>query len=300
VFPSPAPAPVSAWRPPLYPTPWALSPYDHFYFARPIAADEVNWPLWDYRYGGSFFADVIHTGVDIPATQGTPVLAAGSGKVIWAGYGLYRGVEDPTDPYGLAVALAHDFGYGGQSLYTVYGHLDRVDVMRGQYVQVGEVVGIVGETGRVTGPHLHFEVRVEDNDYFTTRNPELWLVPPQGWGVLAGRVMDSAGQVKLGQEVIVHSLSSGQNWMARTYGAEAVNSDPYYRENVVIGDLPSGRYEIRIPYAGFNYVLEIEIMPGIVNYFTMRGHGGFNTALPPDPGEAFVPPTAPPGEAPGP
>ena len=85
VFPDTGPAPVSAWRPPLYPIPWAPTPYDHFYFARPIAADEVNWPLWDYRYGGTFFENVVHTGVDIPAPQGTPVLAAGSGKVIQAG-----------------------------------------------------------------------------------------------------------------------------------------------------------------------------------------------------------------------
>jgi murein DD-endopeptidase MepM/ murein hydrolase activator NlpD len=254
----------------------------------------VNWPLWDYRYGGSFFADVIHTGVDILATKGTPVLAAGSGKVIWAGYGLYRGAEDPTDPYGLAVAIAHDFGYGGQNLFTIYGHMDRIDVMRGQWVDVGEPLGIVGETGKTTGPHLHFEVRVEDNNFFTTRNPELWLVPPQGWGVLAGRIMDSAGQLKTSQDVIVHSLSSGQNWLAKTYGAETVNGDPYYQENLVIGDLPAGEYEIRVPYAGFNYVLEIEILPGVVNYFSMRGHSGFSTALPPDPGEVFLPPTEPP------
>jgi murein DD-endopeptidase MepM/ murein hydrolase activator NlpD len=115
VFPTPAQAPVSAWRPPLYPTPWAPSPYDHFYFSRPVAADDINWPLWDYRYGGSFFANTIHTGIDIQAPRGTQVLAAGSGKVIWTGYGLYRGIYDTTDPYGLAVAIQHDFSYQGDN-----------------------------------------------------------------------------------------------------------------------------------------------------------------------------------------
>ena len=158
VFPTPGPAPVSAWRPPLYPTPWAPSAYDHFYFARPIGADEVNWPVADYRYGGEFFEDVIHTGVDIPATKGTTVLAAGAGEVIWAGYGVYRGGYDITDPYGLAVVIRHDFGYQGQPLYTIYGHLDQVDVAEGQFVTTGQPIGLVGETGRVTGPHLHFEV----------------------------------------------------------------------------------------------------------------------------------------------
>ncbi|MDZ4185369.1 MAG: hypothetical protein U1D97_10375, partial [Desulfuromonadales bacterium] len=70
------------WRPPLSDPPWALSPYDHFYFTRPIAADKVNWPLADYRYGGIFFgADIIHTGIDLPNPRGTPVMAAAPGKV---------------------------------------------------------------------------------------------------------------------------------------------------------------------------------------------------------------------------
>lgn len=288
VFPAQGPAPVSAWRPPLYPTPWALSLYDHFYFARPIAADEVNWPLWDYRYGGIFFDNVVHTGVDIDAPKGTPVLAAGSGQIIWAGYGLYLGGEDPKDPYGLAVAIQHDFGHENQKLFTVYGHMDRVDVVKGEYVEVGDVLGVVGETGRVTGPHLHFEVRLGDNDYFTTRNPELWLVPPQGWGVVAGRVTDSTGELRHAQDVVIHSLSSGQNWLAKTYGPEAVNSDPYYRENVVVGDLPAGRYEVRIPYAGVNYVLEVEVEPGQVTYFNFRGRVSFTSGSPPTP--EYTPP----------
>ncbi len=66
-LPTPGPAPQSLWRPPLYETPWALSPYDHFYFSRPIAADEVNWPEADYRYGGIFFSsDIVHTGMTSP------------------------------------------------------------------------------------------------------------------------------------------------------------------------------------------------------------------------------------------
>ena len=82
-FPTPMPAPVSLWRPPLYDVPWALAPFDHFYFVRPIAADEVNWPLPNYRYGGIFFGtEIVHTGIDIPAPRGTPVLAAGAGIVI--------------------------------------------------------------------------------------------------------------------------------------------------------------------------------------------------------------------------
>jgi murein DD-endopeptidase MepM/ murein hydrolase activator NlpD len=134
-FPEAPPPLTTAWRPPLYPVPWAKAPQDHFYFIRPIAADDINWPLWDYRYGGVFFENVVHTGIDIVARIGTPVVAAGSGKVIWAGSGLYRGENDPDDPYGLAVAIQHDFSYQGEALYTIYGHMDRVDVVWGQIVE---------------------------------------------------------------------------------------------------------------------------------------------------------------------
>lgn len=282
VFPTPAPPPVSAWRPPLYPVPWAPTIYDHFYFTRPIAADEINWPSQNYRYGGEFFEDVIHTGVDIPAPEGTPVLAAGPGKVVWAGYGVYRGGNDPTDPYGLAVTIRHDFGYQDQPLYTVYGHLNQVDVAVGQHVETGDQLGLVGKTGRVTGPHLHFEVRLENNDFYSTRNPELWVAPPIGWGILAGRLMDSNGQLVPQLPLIVTSLANNQNWFGRSYGLEAVNSDPYYQENLVIGDLPAGKYTLRVAYAGLNFTQEIEIQAGLVTYFNFYGKGGFELGSPPE------------------
>ncbi len=285
--------PLSAWRPPLYPTPWALGPYDHFYFARPIAADQVNWPEEDYRYGGNFFDDVVHTGVDIPVPKGTPVLAAGSGKVIWAGYGAYRGGYDKTDPYGNSVVIRHDFGYQGQPLFTLYGHLDRVDVAEGQYVMVGQMLGLSGETGKVTGPHLHFEVRLGDNDYFKTRNPELWIAPPQGWGVLAARIMDTNHQLMTYQEVLITNLSTNQKWKAKSYGRGAINYDPYYRENLVIGDLPAGMYQAYISYAGFAYTQVFEVRPGVVAYISFAGRYGYDLTMPEPPGSDFDPNVTP-------
>jgi murein DD-endopeptidase MepM/ murein hydrolase activator NlpD len=290
VFPTPKPAPVSAWRPPLYPTPWAPTPQDHFYFARPIAADEVNWPLADYRYGGVFLPDVVHTGIDIPAEIGVPVLAAGSGRVVWAGYGLFTGSEDLADPYGLAVAIRHDFGYQQEYLFTVYGHLSRVDVARGQQVQAGEVIGLTGETGKVTGPHLHFEVRVGRNTFSGSRNPELWLAPPQGWGILAGRVLGTSGAELVSQAVTIRSKETGQDWIVNSYGEGAVNKDPYYRENLVIGDLPAGEYTILMPFAGALVNFDITINPGRVTFFKFQGRKGFTTELPPTPGADFIPP----------
>lgn len=283
-FPTPGPAPISLWRPPLYDAPWALGPNDHFYFTRPIAADRVNWPLADYRYGGIFFSsDIVHTGIDIPSPRNTPIYASGDGRVVWAGFGLYSGSNDPNDPYGLAVTIRHDFGYNGQRLYTVYAHMDSIDVITGQDVKAGDLLGKVGTTGLTTGPHLHFEVRMERNSYFTTYNPELWLTPPQGWGVLVGTLRNNNGSFLTEHEVHVRNLETRQRWVVRSYGNQAVNSDPYYGENLVLSDLPAGTYEITIEYQEETLTRQITIRPGAISYFTFRGKLSFGTALPPTP-----------------
>jgi murein DD-endopeptidase MepM/ murein hydrolase activator NlpD len=284
-FPTPGPEPISLWRPPLYPVPWALNPFDHFYFVRPIAADEVNWPLANYRYGGIFFGtDIVHTGVDIPAPRYTPVFAAGPGVVSWAGYGLYAGSSNPNDPYGLAVTILHDFSYQGRKLYTVYAHLDRIDVVTGQQVEPGTPLGIVGMTGKTTGPHLHFEVRVGENSFYNSRNPELWLAPPQGWGVLSGFLRNTNGSNLTEQVILVTSLDTGQKWNVISYGRVAVNPDDYYHENLVLSDLPAGNYEISIDYNENAYRTNILIRAGAISYFTFQGEHGYQFSPPALPG----------------
>jgi len=281
-FPTPGPAPVSLWRPPLYDTPWALGPFDHFYFKRPIAANEVNWPLASYRYGGMLSNEgaSVHTGIDIDAPLHTPILAAGAGTVISAGYGLYGGANDPKDPYGLAVTIRHDFGYQGRLLYTIYAHMDRIDARVGQHVEAGDQLGIVGLTGNTTGPHLHFEVRIESNSFFSTRNPELWLAPPQGWGVLVGRLSNTNRSLLTGQEVNVTSKVTGRKWTVASYANTTINSDDYYQENMALSDLPAGDYEISIDYLDHTYVANVTIHPGAVTFFTYRGKNGYEFQLP--------------------
>lgn len=88
-----------------------------------------------------------HAGLDIAAPFGAPVAAAASGRVLVA--------TRDGGPYGVQVILDH-----GGGLRTVYGHLSRLDVEPGMYVERGAVIGLVGSTGYSTGPHLHFEVRV--------------------------------------------------------------------------------------------------------------------------------------------
>lgn len=291
-IPNPGAEPVSDWRPPLYPVPWAVSPHDHFYFIRPIAANEMNWPLASYRYGAVFFRDVVHSGVDIPTTTGTPIIAAGNGRVIWADWGFFSGVPgNKDDPYGQAVVIEHDFGYKGLPLYTVYAHMSRIDAVVGQWVQAGEQIGLVGDTGHTTGPHLHFEVRLGENTFYNTYNPELWIAPPQGWGVLAGYAANYKNEPIRSLEIQVYSYDTGRLRSVRTYGPKVVNGDPYYQENMALSDLPAGWYELRLIYEGQEYRQNIEIFPGQISYFYFKGGRGYSLERPQEDGAEDLIPT---------
>ena len=89
-----------------------------------------------------------HEGQDIDAAYGTPVQATATGRVITAGW--QRG-------YGNVIYVDH-----GSGLSTRYGHLSEIDVSVGQSVARGQTIGLVGSTGRSTGPHLHYEVRINN------------------------------------------------------------------------------------------------------------------------------------------
>lgn len=276
VYPTPGPLHGPDWRPPPYQAPMALRPEDHFYFRRPIPSDQVNWPHPEYRYGNTFFGELaVHTGVDLGADFGTPVLASGSGEIIWTGYGLFRGFENLEDPYGLAIAIRHDFGYKGEYLYTVYAHLSEINVWLGQHVEAGEHIGKVGNTGHSSGPHLHFEVRLGSDDYFSTVNPELWIVPPEGWAILAGRVTNTYGLLLNEFIIEITNLETERVWNVWTYAPTVVNSDENFDENFVISDLPAGPYEIRIVYYGVSFRTQMYLYPGQTNTLDFRGWKGF-------------------------
>lgn len=294
VLPTPGAEPVSGWRPPLYPVPWAVSAYDHFYFARPIAADNVNWPLAEYRYGGVFFApNIVHTGVDIDAAEGTEILAAGAGTVVSAGWGLYSGSEgNLSDPYGQAVVVRHDFGYKGETLYTIYAHMSEILVIVGTRVETGDILGLVGDTGATTGPHLHFEVRLGENTFYRTYNPELWMAPPQGWGILVGRLTDEDDKLLHQFRVEVRPMPSEVPLRAvMTYAPGAVNADPYYNENLVLSDLPAGLYKVAFEYLDKRMQFWVDIYPGQITYFTFTHDDGFQVVPPPVPTLDFLPVT---------
>jgi murein DD-endopeptidase MepM/ murein hydrolase activator NlpD len=120
------------------------------------------WPV-DHGLLSSGFGmrhGVMHDGVDIAVPVGTPVHAAASGMVIYAGW--LRG-------YGRVIIIRHDRHY-----VTVYAH-DSVDLVRqGEHVTTGETIARTGTSGRTTGPNLHFEVRRNN----VARNPLAYLPPP--------------------------------------------------------------------------------------------------------------------------
>lgn len=276
-LPEPSPHPVVDWRPPPYPAPLAIRPTDHFYFMRPIPSGAVNWPNPRYRYGSTAFGEEsIHTGVDLGADRHTPVVAAGDGEVIWVGFGLYGGQNDPTDPYGLAIAIRHYFGHLDQTLFSIYSHLQSTNVWLGQKVEAGEQIGTVGSTGHASGPHLHFEVRLGDNRYFASRNPELWMVPAEGWGVLAGRVQDTWGNDLREHQIRISSVETDEVWDVWTYALGTIKADEAYQENFVISDLPAGPYQVAINFQGRAYTALLYVHPGQTNLLSFKGRWGYS------------------------
>ncbi len=121
-------------------------------------AGTLAWPCPGYtrvsspfgmRYHPILHYNRMHTGVDISAPSGARLIAVGNGKVISAGV---RG------GYGNCVMIDH-----GNGLVSVYAHMSSISVRHGQAVSKGATIGAVGSTGLSTGPHLHFEVRVNGN-----------------------------------------------------------------------------------------------------------------------------------------
>jgi murein DD-endopeptidase MepM/ murein hydrolase activator NlpD len=122
------------------------------------------WPV-EGRVTGSFGERIdpfngegaFHNGMDISTTYGEPVRAAADGSVVFA---------DLMNGYGRVIIVEHNHGVS-----TRYGHLSGFAVTDGQTVRRGEVIGYVGRSGRTTGPHLHYEVRIND----TPVNPYRYL-----------------------------------------------------------------------------------------------------------------------------
>ena len=114
---------------------------------------QLGWPVsgeitspYGYRVHPIWGTTIYHSGIDIGVDEGTPVHAADGGVVVWSGW---------MGGYGYAVVIDH-----GNGLSTLYGHNSELAVDEGQSVAKGQVISYAGSTGNSTGPHVHFEVRV--------------------------------------------------------------------------------------------------------------------------------------------
>lgn len=109
----------------------------------------ANGPITSYfgnRYHPILHFTRFHAGIDIGAGWGSPIVAAGDGQVIGAGW---------SGGYGREVQIAH-----GGGLVSLYGHMSEIVAQPGSFVRQGQLIGYVGSSGLSTGPHLHFEVRM--------------------------------------------------------------------------------------------------------------------------------------------
>ncbi len=116
---------------------------------------QFDWPVWEARMTRGFLPRGTkrrkrpHKGIDLAASRVTAVMSAHDGSVIYTGKG-FKG-------YGKMVMVESPEGWA-----TLYGHLDKIIVHEGATIKQGEVIGALGNTGRSSGPHLHFEIRKLD------------------------------------------------------------------------------------------------------------------------------------------
>ncbi len=131
-------------------------------FVFPLTLPSPLTSLFGWRIHPIFGDNRFHTGSDLGAPLGTPVVATQAGRVSMA---------DFAGGYGLMVVLRHS----DDTLESRYAHLSRLLVQPGDWVEQGEVVGLVGSTGNSTGPHLHFELRQRTENGWVVLNPDSML-----------------------------------------------------------------------------------------------------------------------------
>ena len=139
---TPTPTPVPTVKPTPTPTPVPQPSYDDDYSGESFAWPVPGWTGVSCAFGNG------HYGMDIPASRGTPIVASRSGTVMTA-----NGSDDWGYSWGYYVSIYHDSTYS-----TLYAHMSSVAVSEGQWVNKGDVIGYVGDTGYSFGDHCHFEV----------------------------------------------------------------------------------------------------------------------------------------------
>jgi len=260
---------VDGFTPPSIEVPQAVNPYDHFWFIRPVASNNRNAGLINYPYGsrGPGGELRVHHGIDISNPIGVEVIAAGSGFVVWADEGHYdQSTGEAITTYGNTVVIQHDFGYNGNELFTLYAHMSALLVAPGDHVEAGDVIGLIGDTGLVSGPHVHLEVRYGTNRYQDVRNPDLWIAPYAGTGVVAGRI-ELEGQPYIDHEIQLRPCRGNYVTHRTTaYAGPGAVADDHWNENFAIPDVPAGCYKAESTYGSIRWTGEVDVIEGSVNW----------------------------------
>ncbi|MGN0478092.1 MAG: murein hydrolase activator EnvC family protein [Hominenteromicrobium sp.] len=140
-LPTPTPTPVPTVKPTPTPTPVPTAP------SKPVSGESFCWPVPGWGSVSCGFGNG-HYGMDIPAAYGTPIVASRSGTVMVA-----NGSDSWGYSWGYYVSIYHDSEFS-----TLYAHMSAVAVSAGQWVNKGDIIGYVGDTGYSFGNHCHFEV----------------------------------------------------------------------------------------------------------------------------------------------
>lgn len=261
--PSPTPTQILPTATPTPPNLRFTSPNEHYWFWRPVHEGQTNWTDKVYPYGGTRGGTLQpHHGVEFYVSEGTQILAVADGTVVYAGSDSQQVFGPQPNFYGNLVVIEHDTRLDGQPVYTLYGHLSEPQVVEGQHVLMQQQIALSGATGVAEGPHLHFEVRVGENNYNSTRNPRLWLYPFPDRGTVVGRVVTSSGDVW--HELVVSLTSSdGINLghTTTTYAASNVNSDPLWNETFAFDDVGGGSYKAVVQIGEERVTEEIVVQP---------------------------------------
>jgi murein DD-endopeptidase MepM/ murein hydrolase activator NlpD len=265
-------------------------PLRHTWFGRPIAPTDQPHIDQTYRFGstmgGNFQA---HQGVEFNNPDGTPVHAIGDGIVVLAG---------EAEAGARTVAIRHDRwlelagsrlpGPGSRFVYSVYYHNSKLLVQAGDRVRAGDVIALVGNTGRATNDHVHLEVHVLPVDSAAlvvdpavryppyNVNPELWIAPLPGSGVVAGQVRDSGGNPVAQARIygIVKSEPRETPFsFIETYGPRN-HRDPVYQEDFAIGDVPPGEYLLGVEIEGQRVYRRVQVAPGKVTWVVFEPADG--------------------------
>ena len=245
----------------------------HFVFDVPIGAGNNQVVEPSYPYGGTLNGNrEPHHGVEFINPSGTPILAAGNGMVVYAGNDVNTLFGQMLFYYGNLVIIEHKVEGFNTPIYTLYGHLSKIQTSTGAQVQRGDVIGEVGRTGKAMGSHLHFEIREGINDFVHTRNPELWLDPGEGKGILVGQIFNKANEVRRYPDISILPADDPDAKPVNPipYAGSSTNGDSLYKEVFASGPLLAGKYVLTFaPYSKIQ-TIKFEIHPGAVTRITLQ------------------------------